>query len=71
MLKTYLYPNIIGYFILIDEPAHEVEVSITGSGVCDFNFFQSALDELLKEKRLLWNGHWICQRLIPIAQICR
>ena len=68
---TDLYPDIVWYFLIFDEASNEVKVSVASSGVCDFDFLDTRLDQLAEESSLLFDGHWICQRLVSVAQVSR
>ena len=68
---TDLYPDIVWYFLIFDEASNEVKVSVASSGVCDFDFLDTRLDQLAEEGSLLFDGHWICQRLVSVAQVSR
>lgn len=68
-LRTNLDPDIIGHLALLNQPAHEVEVRITCSGVRNLDLLEATLDEGVKEDRLLGDRHGVREGLVPIAQV--
>jgi len=41
----YLQPNIIRDFLVFDQTSNEPKVRVTSGRICDFDFFESGLDE--------------------------
>lgn len=68
-LSTNLDPDIIRHLALLNQPAHKVEIRIARSGVCNLDLLEAALDEGIKEDRLLGDRHGIREGLVPIAEV--
>ena len=69
--ETHLHPDIVRHLSALDEPSNEVEVGITGGGVCDLDLLQADLDEGPEEAGFLLYGHRVREGLIPISQVGR
>jgi hypothetical protein len=65
--QAYLQPHVIWHQPLLDETPDKVEVRVTSSWICDFDFLEAAFDEVLKKHGLLLDGHWVGQRLVSVT----
>lgn len=70
-LSTNLDPDIVGYFAPLNQPAHEIEVRIARSGVGNLDLLEPALEQSIKEDRLLGDRHGVREGLVPIAEVGR
>ncbi len=68
-LRTNLDPDIIRHLALLDQSAHEIEVRIARSRICNLDLLEAALDEGVKEDRFLGDRHGVREGLIPIAEV--
>ncbi|KAJ3492893.1 hypothetical protein NMY22_g20284 [Coprinellus aureogranulatus] len=68
---THLDPGIVWNLVVLDQTTDELEVSVAGRWVRHLDLLDADLDQFPEERSLLLNGHWVCKRLVPIAQIGR
>jgi len=65
--ESNLDPDIIRHLVICYETSDKIEVGITSGWICHFDLFDTALDQLAKERSFLFNGHRVRKSLIAIA----
>ena len=66
---TYLDPNVIWDFLVVQELAAEVEVGLRRSGVGDLDLLEADLNEMSEEAHLLLVGHGVGEGLVSVSQV--
>lgn len=68
---TDLQPDVLGELLLLNQASNEPEFGLGRRGEARLNLLEAALEEELEEDGLLLDGHWIHERLVPVAQVGR
>ena len=61
--------HVVGDLILVDQPAHEVVVRLTGRGKADHDFLDADIHQQLPQPLLLFDRHRLEQGLVAVAQV--
>lgn len=65
--ETYLYPDIVGHMLLLNQPSHKFKICFARRRIRDFNFLQSTLHQSMEENRFLLDRHGVGEGLVSIS----